>query len=412
MKPYREIETISEVKTLLAKGGTISRCAFQDINFKELEVTGNGCRFEHCLFMGCRFTKEMKAQIDGTNLVFSHIDVPFNAFRNTLYTAETLYEGYELGNPDSYKDCFDNKVYEHYLRMGKTATDVKETLARTLHDRAISDSVHELLSQYDERRIIGIMGGHGLLRTDKTYRKIVYISKQLTELGYLMVSGGGPGAMEATHLGAWMAGRTEDDVEQALKILSIAPSYKDREWLDTAMRVINSFRSEGVKECRSVDNSLASNLSSLISHPSSQYASLGIPTWLYGHEPATPFATHIAKYFENAIREDSILTIAKGGIIYSPGSAGTMQEIFQDAVQNHYLSFGYASPMIFLGTDYWTKEMPVYPLLQQLMQNGRYKNLILSIGDEIEEIVELVPHPYSPPSEGPGEVSSLIQFKE
>ncbi|MBR2016959.1 MAG: hypothetical protein IKA00_06645 [Prevotella sp.] len=395
MKPYREIETISEVKTLLAKGGTISRCAFQDINFKELEVTGNGCRFEHCLFMGCRFTKEMKAQIDGTNLVFSHIDVPFNAFRNTLYTAETLYEGYELGNPDSYKDCFDSKVYEHYLRMGKTATDVKETLARTLHDRAISDSVHELLSQYDERRIIGIMGGHGLLRTDKTYRKIVYISKQLTELGYLMVSGGGPGAMEATHLGAWMAGRPEDDVEQALNILSIAPSYKDREWLDTAMRVIDGFRSVGVKECRSVDNSLASNLSSLISHPSSliphpssQYASLGIPTWLYGHEPATPFATHIAKYFENAIREDSILTIAKGGIIYSPGSAGTMQEIFQDAVQNHYLSFGYASPMIFLGTDYWTKEMPVYPLLQQLMQNGRYKNLILSIGNEIEEIVE------------------------
>lgn len=390
MKPYREIETISEVKTLLAKGGTISRCAFQDINFKELEVTGNGCRFEHCLFMGCRFTKEMKAQIDGTNLVFSHIDVPYNAFRNTLYTAETLYEGYELGNPDSYKDCFDSKVYEHYLRMGKTATDVKETLARTLHDRAISDSVHELLSQYDERRIIGIMGGHGLLRTDKTYRKIVYISKQLTELGYLMVSGGGPGAMEATHLGAWMAGRPEEDVEQALKILSIAPSYKDREWLDTAMRVINDYNPS------SIFSSFGGARGGF--HLSSQSASprggregapsLGIPTWLYGHEPATPFATHIAKYFENAIREDSILTIAKGGIIYSPGSAGTMQEIFQDAVQNHYLSFGYASPMIFLGTDYWTKEMPVYPLLQQLMQNGRYKNLILSIGDEIEEIVE------------------------
>ena len=65
-----------------------------------------------------------------------------------------------------------------------------------------------------------------------------------------------------------------------------------------------------------------------------------------------------------------------------------MQEIFQDAVQNHYLSFGYASPMIFLGTDYWTKEMPVYPLLQQLSATGKYKNLILSIGDEVEEIVE------------------------
>ena len=389
MKPYREIETISEVKTLLAKGGTISRCAFQDINFKELEVTGNGCSFEHCLFMGCRFTKEMKALIDGTNLVFSHIDVPYNAFRNTLYTAETLYEGYELGNPDSYKDCFDSKVYEHYLRMGKTATDVKETLARTLHDRAISDSVHELLSQYDERRIIGIMGGHGLLRTDKTYRKIVYISKQLTELGYLMVSGGGPGAMEATHLGAFLAGRTEEDVEQALKILSIAPSYKDREWLDTAMRVIDSYNPSSIFPSFGGARG-GFHLSSQSASPRGGRegaVSLGIPTWLYGHEPATPFATHIAKYFENAIREDSILTIAKGGIIYSPGSAGTMQEIFQDAVQNHYLSFGYASPMVFLDTDYWTSQMPVYPMLQQLSEAGRYKNLILSIGDEVEEIV-------------------------
>ena len=381
-KAYHEIETTDEVKTLLGNGGTINRCAFQDIDFRDLECNA-GCRFKHCLFMGCRFTKEMKAQIDGTNLVFSHIDVPFNAFRNTLYTADTLYEGYELGNPDSYKDCFDNKVYRHYLRMGKTATDVKETLARTLHDRAISDCVHELLSHYDERKIIGIMGGHGLLRTDPMYRKIVCISKQLTECGYLMVSGGGPGAMEATHLGAFLAGRTEEDVDEALNILSTAPSYKDREWLDTAMRVIDSFRSEGIP---------FPFLSRALSKEGGVRGrfpfSLGIPTWLYGHEPATPFASHIAKYFENAIREDSILTIAKGGIIYSPGSAGTMQEIFQDAVQNHYLSFGYASPMIFLGTDYWTKEMPVYPLLQQLSATGKYKNLILSIGDEVEEIVE------------------------
>ena len=81
--------------------------------------------------------------------------------------------------------------------------------------------------------------------------------------------------------------------------------------------------------------------------PQDRYESVGIPTWLYGHEPATPLATRITKYFDNSIREDGILTLAKGGIIYTPGSAGTLQEIFQDAVQNHYLSFGYASPMVF-----------------------------------------------------------------
>ena len=160
-----------------------------------------------------------------------------------------------------------------------------------------------------------------------------------------------------------MAGRTTAEVDKAMEILSCAPSFSDKDWLDSAFEVIDAF-------------------------PQSEYKSLGVPTWLYGHEPATPFATHIAKYFDNAIREDGILTIAKGGIVYSPGSAGTMQEIFQDAVQNHYLSFGYASPMVFLGMEYWTEDMPVYPVLHQLLEKGKYRNLMLSISDDEDAIVE------------------------
>lgn len=297
--------------------------------------------------------------------VFSHIDVPYNCFRNTLYTAEALYDCYQVGHPESYHACFDYKVYAHYLNKGKVATDIKETLARTLHDHSMSDALHDMLTQYDERCIVGIMGGHGLLRTDPIYHRIAILSKRLTEEGFLMVSGGGPGAMEATHLGAWMAGRSNKEMTEALEILSEAPSYDDAWWIDTAFRIRQRF-------------------------PQSRYVSLGIPTWLYGHEPATPLATHIAKYFENALREDGLLTIAKGGVVYSPGSAGTMQEIFQDAVQNHYLSFGYASPMIFLGRSYWTEEMPVYPLLQHLATKGKYRNLLLSITDDATEIVETI----------------------
>ena len=171
--------------------------------------------------------------------------------------------------------------------------------------------------------------------------------------------------MEATHLGAWMAGRTMEEVDQAISILSEAPSFEDALWLDTAMRVRANY-------------------------PVNGFASLGVPTWLYGHEPATPFATHIAKYFDNSTREDIILTIAKGGVIYSPGSAGTMQEIFQDAVQNHYLSFGYASPMIFLGVDFWMDEMPVYRLMQHLVEKGKYKNLLLSLTDDLDQVVSTI----------------------
>ena len=162
-----------------------------------------------------------------------------------------------------------------------------------------------------------------------------------------------------------MAGRNETETLDAIHMLKEAPSFNDRRWLETALQVMQKY-------------------------PQEQYMSLGVPTWLYGHEPATPFATHIAKYFDNSIREDSILTIAKGGIIYSPGSAGTMQEIFQEAVQNHYLSFGYASPMIFMNRQYWTEEMPVYRLMEHLVEKGKYKNLLMTLTDSIEEIVHTI----------------------
>lgn len=364
-RQYHEIQSTAELQELLANNERIERYVFQDMDFSAFTEESNTCRYYDCLFMGCTFSKQMRVQIDRSCFIFSHIDVPYNCFRNHLYTAETLYQEYITGVPDSYKHCYDNTVYQYYLQKGKTTTDIKETLARTLHDHSISNSLHDLLTEYDEKHIVGIMGGHGLLRTDKAYLKIVLISKQLTEHGYLMVSGGGPGAMEATHLGAWMAGRLETDVYEAMKILVQAPAYTDTLWLDTAFQVRNRY-------------------------PQAQYRSLGVPTWLYGHEPATPFATHIAKYFENAIREDGILTIAKGGIIYTPGSAGTMQEIFQDAVQNHYLSFGYASPMLFLDTRYWTEEMPVYPMLQSLSERGKYRNLLLSISDNEQDIVKAI----------------------
>ena len=291
------------------------------------------------------------------------VRIPFDLFREQLYSAESLYKGYQLGKPVSFKECYDQQVYHHYLKAGKSATEIKETLARTLHDHSMTNAMNDFLAQFDEKRVVGIMGGHGLLRNEEAYRQVVMVSKTLAENDCLMVSGGGPGAMEATHLGAWMAGRTEEETDDALTILKEAPSYKDGRWLDTALQVMKKY-------------------------PQEKYVSLGVPTWLYGHEPATPFATHIAKYFDNSIREDSILTIAKGGIIYSPGSAGTMQEIFQEAVQNHYLSFGYASPMIFMNKQYWTEEMPVYRLMQHLVDKGKYKNLLMTLTDSLDEIVK------------------------
>lgn len=288
---------------------------------------------------------------------------PYPTTRETLYSAEELYAGYDAADETTRDQCYDAKVYRHYISTGKQAGTEQEAKRRALHDHAIRQALTRFLNGRDPKKSVGIMGGHALLRTDEMYRQVTLLSKTLTEKGFLMMSGGGPGAMEATHLGAWLAGRTQEETEDALQILSAAPSFDDAGWLSTAYRVIEKY-------------------------PRGPYESLGIPTWLYGHEPSAAFASHIAKLFENSIREDGLLTLAFGGIIYSPGSAGTLQEIFQDAAQNHYLSFGFASPMIFLGRKFWTEDIPVYPFLKGLQAKGRYKNLPLSIHDDSEEIVK------------------------
>lgn len=361
---YREIRDDWQLAKVLHEGvEEIKRCAFQNVNLTSESELSLSHSYTDCIFLGCTLPRGFKQKTRDC-LFFPKMGETFH-YRSHLYTAEELYEGYDPSKPHTLKTCFDSRVYKHYLKMGKMAENIKETLARTLHDHSISDSLHAYLKARDPRTIVGVMGGHGIERTAPSYRQIVFLSKRLTEGGSLMISGGGPGAMEATHLGAWMAGRETEEVEDALAILCEAPCFTDERWLETAMAVRKKY-------------------------PQLDYESLGMPTWLYGHEPATPFATHIAKYFDNSIREDSIVTIAMGGIVYTPGSAGTMQEIFQEAVQNHYLSFGISSPMIFLGKDYWTNEIPVWPLLQDLVARGKYKNLRLTLTDDQEEVVEVI----------------------
>jgi hypothetical protein len=129
-------------------------------------------------------------------------------------------------------------------------------------------------------------------------------------------------------------------------------------------------------------------------HPQSpeeprRHPSLGIPTWLYGHEPPAAFATHVAKYFANSIREDGLLALAKHGVVFAPGSAGTIQEIFQDLTQNHYGTQGVSSPMVLFDADYWTTTKPVWPLVKHLAQGQRWGEL-LHLTSDPDEVVELI----------------------
>lgn len=169
--------------------------------------------------------------------------------------------------------------------------------------------------------------------------------------------------MEAANLGAYMAGQTEEALDEAIELLAEAPHYTSPGYHEKAMMVIDRFPTGG--------------------------DSLAIPTWFYGHEPSNLFASHIAKYFSNSLREDTLLAISLYGIVFAPGSAGTTQEIFMDATQNHYGTFNYYSPMVFLGTHRYQIDTLIYPLLKQLAHGRTYADL-LYITDEPEEVVSFL----------------------
>jgi hypothetical protein len=168
--------------------------------------------------------------------------------------------------------------------------------------------------------------------------------------------------MEAANVGAHFANYSETDLDQALAILGKAPVYADPNWIPAALEVKAKFPKGG--------------------------ESLGIPTWFYGFEPANAFSSQIAKYFDNSIREGGLIQIGKRGVVFAPGSAGTRQEIFMDAAQNHYGTTGFYSPMVFLGKYQYQIDSPVYPLLQ-LLATSNYKELLF-IADEASDIANFI----------------------
>ncbi len=320
--------------------------------------------------IGCEMTGPLLLHAVTTGaVVFPQIDgLPYRTTRRTLYRVDELYRGFDPAAPETYHDTVDAAVYRHWVNTGRAVeADIRESLARRLHDHSITDALDDVVKG---QRVVAIMGGHGLARTAPGYAQVATMARQLTRSGHVLASGGGPGAMEATHLGAWLAHHPDAALAESLDLLSSAPLYHPPEpWLATAFAVRERFPANADTP-----------------------VSLGVPTWLYGHEPPNAFATHIAKYFANSVREDGLLTVATNGIIFTPGSAGTVQEVFQDATQNHYETVGDPSPMVFFGTDFWTKQVPVIDVLRQVGAGRRWLDLITITDDETAAVRAIEDH--------------------
>ncbi|MFN3429884.1 MAG: LOG family protein [Candidatus Sericytochromatia bacterium] len=310
-------------------------------------------------------------------------DLPFQPIRGGLYTPEELFAGFDPSHPMGYTAMRDFEVYRYFVRHGRaTPTDPLTSMMEALHDNAVNQALVAFLQR---RRVVAIMGGHKVRRDTAAYADVARLARELARHGLLMASGGGPGAMEATHLGALLSRSPDPALDAALAVLAAEPELPASGHLVSAQGDVDRAVAERLHRWFRVAFELERAVED-------RGESLAVPTWHYGHEPTSPFASHVAKYFQNSIREDGLLAIATHGIVYSPGSAGTLQEVFQDAAQNFYHSFGDCfSPMVFYGVDFWTRALPVRPLLEALFRTdparaAEFATQVL-FTDDVAEIV-------------------------
>jgi predicted Rossmann-fold nucleotide-binding protein len=305
------------------------------------------------LFLGCEFADgdEEAVRRAGGTVLHDIPGIPVDPYRSTLYSPRDLYDA------PRYEDTLDARAYA----WSRSGTSPDDALAKALHDHHMGEA---LAGWVAERDVVGVMGGHAIERGTGTYADAARLGHALGSR-LTVATGGGPGAMEAANLGAFVPDGDPEALERVLDAVARVPSFRPDigAWASAALEVVDA--TQDGRE------------------------SLGIPTWHYGHEPPNPFATAIAKFFRNAPREAVLLEVCNAGIVFLPGAGGTVQEVFQDACENYYADASSIAPMVLVGRQHWTEDLPVWPLLRALAR-GRAMEPHVHLVDTLDEAVEVV----------------------
>ncbi len=354
-----DVETLEEFDALVAAGASQMRgWRIQDVDLRERTAQLTALRPGGAVLLGCDVSAVAEEHLrTGGALLFPDLPrLPFDPYRPGLYTPQELYAGPGATPYDETPDAL------IYAWSRQHATDAEHRMAAALHDYAIDEALDEELG---DAGAVGIMGGHDIDRDAHDFGQAALTGHRLARAGLRVVTGGGPGAMEAANLGAYLCPYDEGVVDDAVEMLAAQPSFHPSvtAWVTAAFAVRQAWPDGGT--------------------------SIGIPTWFYGHEPPNAFASSIAKYFQNSLREDTLLRRCNAGIVFLPGAAGTVQEVFQDACENYYADEATLTPMVLVGADYWTREVPAWPLLSRLAASRPMARAVHLV-DTVDDAVALV----------------------
>lgn len=368
----REVTTPAELAEVLADGGSLRGVRLRDLDLAaheaELLTRTDPADLAGLVVLGGGVSDRLAAHLrrHGALLFPGDAGAPISPYRATLYRPEELYEGLDGGG---YESTADARTYA-WSRDARLARDDYVTLLRAIHDESMTDALTEMLEGH---RVVGVMGGHAMRRDSEAYAGAARLGYALARAGRVVLTGGGPGAMEAAGLGALAAGGDEGGDEaaltRALEELAAVPSFRPSvgDWARLALRVRAALPA-GTGTTRSV----------------------GVPTWFYGHEPPGVFCDGIAKYFSNALREDTLLARCDAGLVVLPGAAGTVQEIFQATTPLHYAAAeARVPPLVLVDERHWREVVPVWPALQALTADRPHATAVHLV-DDVDDAAELI----------------------